>query len=120
MKNGADRRMAKVSFAISLVLMAVVAIGMLMGPASAQRDPYSQGELPDEVIPSRQVRFPSRPDEVLPKRIRNVPAPNVPAPQVIPQQQVLPLTGADVSLIAATGFALIGTGSLLYRRSRKH
>ena len=73
-----------------------MAITMVAGGASAQEDPYAEETptvQPTLIIGGETEEIPEEPGS-------------------------LPLTGADITLFAATGVAAVGTGTLILRRTR--
>lgn len=128
------------------VLMTLGSIFVLLGPgspASAQVDPYSSGRpsTRPSVVPSQRPSVvPSQRPSVLPTQITRTSRPR-PTPsesvkgevirrddnshtpeEILPQAAgggILPLTGADLTLLIATGASLVGTGTVLVRRSRR-
>lgn len=106
-----ERRVAKIALLITALLIATMAATMVVGPASAQTDPYNGGS---PTIIGTITNTGTPPEEILPSRHTNIPPPDIQ-----PNRSGLPFTGADVTLFAATGLALVGTGSLLWRRTRR-
>ena len=89
-----DTRAGRLVLLLVVALTAVMAVTILAGGASAQEeDPYSN-ETPT-VQPTLII---GGDDETQPGS--------------------LPLTGADLTLFAATGLAAVGTGTLIVRRAR--
>lgn len=101
------RRTGRIAlFVASVMVLATLAAFALATSAVAKPcDPYTKPCKPI-VKPTMQRTDHGRPDD---KEI------------VIPERQErgpLPFTGADLTLFAATGFAAVGTGSILVRASR--
>ncbi|HEX2196452.1 MAG TPA: hypothetical protein VHJ76_05955 [Actinomycetota bacterium] len=100
---------------IALFFVAVVTLGLagslLASPAHAASpcDPYSTKCTP--IVPPTIVQR---------ARQFRVPEPDPPVPPVvIDKRERLPFTGADLTLFAATGFAAVGTGTILVRATRR-
>lgn len=118
---------ARAALALCIVAVAgFVALGSLGGQANAQVDPYSSGS--PTVLPTRVDNTvspgasPTESPTVLPTTITRRPPPDDNPPEVLPSVDdsgLLPFTGADLTLFAATGASTIGTGYLLVRRSRR-
>jgi hypothetical protein len=85
-------------------------------PASSPCDPYTTHCTPI-VKPSVLVNDPERVQD----RELVTPPPSIPPPTSPPPRcpNCLPFTGADLTLFAATGFAAIGTGTVLVRATRR-
>ena len=109
-RNNVAGRSLATRTALFVVALAVAAVGMLaFAPVASAgecfRDPY--GNL---VCPDTEVRNPKTSVEAdLLERAPSTP----PAPA-----ETLPFTGADVTLFVVTGAALVGTGTVLVRRTR--
>lgn len=113
-------------FFASSLLLAIVGLG---GSSSAQVDPYASGS--PTVLPTRIVITPSTTTHtaspgdspsVLPTRHeRDNDNDEDDVAAVLPTRVgggTLPFTGGDLVLFVATGASIIGTGTLLVRRSR--
>lgn len=121
---------ARLALAVSLLMIgAFLALAGFGDAANAQVDPYSTGS--PTVLPTRitNTASPSEsPDSsptVLPTTLGRGPrhpGPDSNPPEILPSSEeggLLPLTGADLTLFAATGASAIGTGVLFVRRSRR-
>ncbi len=102
------RRTGRIALFVAALMLAAVAALSLASSALAKKpcDPYATKPCKPIVKPTMQRTDHGRPDD---KEI------------VIPDRQErgpLPFTGADLTLFAATGFAAVGTGSILMRASR--
>lgn len=107
------RRNAKIALLVAGILLAGTLAALAMAsPASAQAqicDPYTKKCEPI-VKPKIQRRDPARPnDKETPFEFKG---------SSIRESDRLPLTGADLTLFAATGFAAVGTGTILVRSAR--
>jgi hypothetical protein len=100
-------RIAAVSMMITLLLS-------LSASAFAQTSPSAQGY-------NRELGVIGEIEQVQPPAEDNVPAAQPTPPQPAPQaaEGDLPFTGLELSLVALMGVALLGTGIVLRRASRK-
>ena len=84
---------------LSLVVLVVLSLVVLAGAAVAQEDPYDDlGNPKGEVIEKPEV--------------------NGERPATTPEGSILAYTGADLTLLAATGVVLVLTGTAVVRRVR--
>lgn len=97
-----------VTTAVSLGTVVAATVG-IASPAFAK---FDNGEYP---IPT-QVEGVAVPREVVAaETVQQAPL----AVQAEPAQQALPVTGGDIAGIAGAGFVLLGTGTVLVRRTRR-
>jgi LPXTG-motif cell wall-anchored protein len=93
-KMDRQARTGRLVLLLVVALTAIMAVTILAGGASAQEDPYAE-ETPT-VQPTLIIG--GETEETEPGS--------------------LPLTGADLTLFAATGLAAVGTGALIVRRAK--
>src|SRR5687767_15751693 len=99
------RRTGRIALFVASIMVLATLVAFASSAVAKPCDPYTKPCKPI-VKPTIQRTDHGRPDD---KEI------------VIPDRQErgpLPFTGADLTLFAATGFAAVGTGSILLRASR--
>lgn len=120
--SGVVRYGRVVLFAASVVMLALVAAVLVASSAGAQVvpqplqspcDPYTKSCEPI-VKPDRIVN----PAERVRDRELITPPPSLPPSPPPRCVNCIPFTGADVTLFAVTGFAAIGTGTVIVRATR--
>ena len=125
--TGVGRSSRIVLFVASAVMLAL-AVGVFVGSSAADAqtlpqplqspcDPYTKHCQPI-VKPTLLFNDPQRIGD---RELVTPPPPSEPPHRCTGPNNCLPFTGADLTLFAATGFAAIGTGTVLVRatRSRK-
>ena len=135
-----EKSPARLALVLTIVLAGSFLIALLGfgGSSNAQVDPYASGS--PTVLPTQIITSPGRtdhtaspgesPDEspsVLPTRLdrdrdKDGNDDDDDVSGILPtdvEGGTLPFTGGDLVLFAATGASIIGTGTLLVRRSRK-